>query len=391
MNQAEATTPRYDYTAPRLVDYDGDLSKEWFFIYYIWHLEKGEKVRKRVSVSGATAALRYTNAKRDMKEIERLLRAGATVGKVKVPKAPAKLDATLTSIPEGILFAMSKKKTRIRGTTMENYDSFHRIFSAWLENREYTHLKLKDLNADLVFEFFDYLKEVRQIANKTYNNYHTNFSALMTVLVKRNVLPENPCDCIEKLKVSSSGHTPYSGVQMKTIKQELLSQGDHQMLLFISFCYYTAGRPHTEITTLRVSHLWEKTILITGDNAKNHKAEHVIIPAPLEELLQQYKIRENPPSWFIFGKDGKPGPERVGQNLFYKKQRRLLNKLGLTYGAYDVYGFKHTAVIDLYNAGVDIKDIQRHCRHSSITQTDKYLRDLGLIKNDELAAKYPRF
>lgn len=115
------------------------------------------------------------------------------------------------------------------------------------------------------------------------------------------------------------------------------------------------GRPHTEITTLRVIHLWEKTILITGDNAKNHKAEHVIIPAPLEEMPEEQNIREYPPSYYVLGKEGKPGPERVGQNLFYKNQRLLLGKLGMTYRAYYVYGFKHTAVIDLYNAGVDIK------------------------------------
>jgi hypothetical protein len=255
MNQAEITPQKHPFKLPRLVDYEGDLSKDWFFIYYVWDLGKEQLVRKRVAVTGATAALRRANAKRDIKTITDLLVGGATVGKIKVLKKPVKLDAATTTIPDAIQHAMAKKKTRIRGTTMENYDSFHRVLSAWLESKEYTHLKLKDLSQNLVWEFFDYLKEVRQVANKTYNNYHTNFSALITVLVKQNVIGENPCDCTEKLKVSSSGHTPYSSAQMKTIKQELLRQGDQQMLLFISFCYYTAGRPHTEITTLRVCHL----------------------------------------------------------------------------------------------------------------------------------------
>jgi hypothetical protein len=72
----------------------------------------------------------------------------------------------------------------------------------------------------------------------------------------------------------------------------------------------------------------------------------------------------------VFSKDKKPGIEMVGVNYFYKKHRKLLNKLGLTDEAYTLYGYKHTGVINLYIATKDISVVQRHCRHSSSSQTE---------------------
>jgi hypothetical protein len=116
MNQVGSSPVKYPFKLPRLVDYDGDLSKDWLFIYYVRDLGKEYLVRKRVAVTGATAALRKASAKRDIKTITDLLVAGAMVGKLKVLKKPAKLDAGTITIPDAILHAMAKKKTRIRGT-----------------------------------------------------------------------------------------------------------------------------------------------------------------------------------------------------------------------------------------------------------------------------------
>ncbi len=63
--------------------------------------------------------------------------------------------------------------------------------------------------------------------------------------------------------------------------------------------------------------------------------------------------------------------------------------LKLTDRPYDLYGWKHTGVIALYQATKDVKLIQRQCRHSSLDQTDKYLRDLGLFLNDEQLSDFP--
>ena len=45
----------------------------------------------------------------------------------------------------------------------------------------------------------------------------------------------------------------------------------------------------------------------------------------------------------------------------------------------DLYSFKHSGVIAAYRATKDIKLIQEYCGHKNIADTDKYLRELGLI------------
>ncbi|MBD2704777.1 hypothetical protein IC229_29355 [Spirosoma sp. BT702] len=66
----------------------------------------------------------------------------------------------------------------------------------------------------------------------------------------------------------------------------------------------------------------------------------------------------------------------------------MLDYLGFPPG-YDLYGWKHTGVIALYMATKDMKLIQQQCGHSTITQTDEYLRDLGLFLDYDILDTFP--
>lgn len=57
--------------------------------------------------------------------------------------------------------------------------------------------------------------------------------------------------------------------------------------------------------------------------------------------------------------------------------QKLIKDLNLS-NDYTLYSWKHSGVVAAYNAGVDIKTIQNHCRHQSLEQTDIYLKSLGL-------------
>lgn len=51
---------------------------------------------------------------------------------------------------------------------------------------------------------------------------------------------------------------------------------------------------------------------------------------------------------------------------------------------YTLYSWKHTGAIALYNKTKDIKKIMAQMRHASISETDNYLRDLGIIQDSSL-------
>ena len=60
-----------------------------------------------------------------------------------------------------------------------------------------------------------------------------------------------------------------------------------------------------------------------------------------------------------------------------------MEELKLTDKEYTIYGYKHTGAISLYRKTKDIKKVEQHCRHSTIQQTNQYLRDLGVLAEDE--------
>ncbi|WP_133121553.1 hypothetical protein [Raineya orbicola] len=51
--------------------------------------------------------------------------------------------------------------------------------------------------------------------------------------------------------------------------------------------------------------------------------------------------------------------------------------------------WKHTGVVAYYKAGAGIKFIQTQCRHSSLDETNRYLKDLGLFENEEIIKNAP--
>jgi integrase len=382
--------PQYDYIEPRLVDYKGDLSKDWYIIYYIWNTEKNCKVRKRAIVKGDSKTARKAYARKEIEQISEYLKAGYTVGKKQPVVKLGEVDMNTLTLEAAVEHAISRKGASIKPNTLKSYQSFRNVLKEWIETAHYQMLLLKDVKAGTIHEFFDYLKGKRKVENKTYNNYLGYLTTIFNWYISREYLVRNPCNKVEKLKVQSGGHTPYTNAQVKQIKELIEQKGDQQLLLFIQFIFYTLVRPG-ELRQLRISNIGDKTLFISPDISKNRKGEHVLIPPALERLIIEFKLRDYPKQLYIFGNKGVPSTVQVGSSYFYKRHRKILNRLGLVGEEYDLYAYKHTAVINLFNAGVDIKDIQRQCRHASISQTDQYLKNLGLIKNDELMVKYPEF
>lgn len=113
-----------------------------------------------------------------------------------------------------------------------------------------------------------------------------------------------------------------------------------------------------------------------------------IIPVPLHQLFQSLNIRSYPANYYLFTKSGVPGREPVGESYFYDRHRKMLKYLAFEQG-YDLYGWKHTGVINLYLATKDMKLIQQQCGHSSILQTDEYLRDLGMFLDYKRLDSFP--
>ncbi len=283
-------------------------------------------------------------------------------------------------------------QARISQNMHSSYKTFYRLVSEWLTENKWEDLLLSQCNLKVATHFFLYLKETRGVGNKTYNNYRGYFSILFNFYIDQQELPlKNPITRVESLSVEASElHLPFSNAQLSAIQEKLLEQGDKQLLLFISFIYYTFARPTEEVRLLQVKDIREKTIFIPSRRAKNNKGEHITIHPDLEVLIKEHGLRDYPKDYYIFTADQKPGEVPAGVNYFYKRHKKLLEELGLADQSYTLYGYKHTGAINLYNATKDLLTVQRHCRHSTAAQTETYLRKYGVIANEK-ALQIPRF
>lgn len=371
---------------PVLNDRDNDLQKRWYVSFYLWDAAQAKFVRKTDFSMNHIKTLkdRKEYCKKLIEELSAMMMKGA------VANAPVIAPKNEVTWKDAFEIVFEHKKTSISKNTLRWYVTLRNAVNDFFELSKKSNVMLIDFSSKVVYEFLDFLKAVKKVDNKTYNNYMTTLSTVFAFLVEREYIKDNPCKKIKKLGVKSGNHTPYTNAQISEIKKVMNEKGYDTLLIFVQFIYYTLARPK-ELKELRVRDIGEKTILFRGAISKNKKSQFVVIPDGLEKIIQKEGIRKMPADFYVFGVKGKPSEKAIWRDYFYSQFAEVLKYLGLVGKQYTIYSFKHTAVINLFQAGVDIKDIQVQCRHSSIAQTDTYLKDLGLIKNDTLKANYPQF
>ena len=234
------------------------------------------------------------------------------------------------------------------------------------------------------------------LSNRGHNNAKDNAQAVFLHWARRVNRPGvtqlllNPfADLLDKTTVSSK-HRAFTDEQRIDFRTKCEGMQEYQLLLFVQFMFYTFFRPREELRNLRISDIRENTVRIDGKKAKNNEEAYVEIPPPLQELIENLKLRSCPPNFYVFTHAGVPGPERVGPDYFYQHHVRVLAKLGWI-GSYDMYSWKHTGVIALWRATENIRLVQQHCRHSTAVQTEEYLRDLGIIVRHTQIQDFPEF
>lgn len=398
--QQQGMTPgekeQYPYREARLSDAGGDLSKQWVVVYYAWHTGEKKLIRKRVRIEGATVVERMKTASGIIKEINRALKKGAHIAPESDTSAelldwakpePKPIDPSQKTVTlvEAIDYYLKQKTQSLSPTTMHGYTAGLRRLRVYAEDKGWQNRTLGKITPKLLFDFFDMLNE--EVENKTYNNYLLVVSALFQFYVDRETLLKNPCKALNKLPTETGGNIPFTQAQAVAMKEKMLELGDNQLWLFCALMYYTFCRPGHELRFLKVRDIGPQTILIRSEFSKSNKAKRVNIPPGLEEILQSQHIRAYPPNHYVFSVDRKPGMQSVGSTYFYKRHRKILELLKL--GDHSMYAWKHSGNIAAYLAGADLMYLKDQNGHHSVSQTEQYLKDLGLIRSTTGAAIHP--
>jgi integrase len=377
----------------RLVDYDGDLSRLWYIIFYAYDPAAKRLRRKRVGkeeLNGIPTLIeRRDEARKIIDALNHELEGTAQLKPILREKLADEAPG-FNFRSMGVIDALSyvteyKQSQKKSDSTLKGYRALKRSMGEFMDHLQLSRgMPLKNVNRTFIQRYLDYLRTESGIGNKTYNVAKGIFHSAVEVLRSQDtkLFPDaNPVARFVNMPVVSKKHAAYTTDQVDKLRQ-LIGDRDQQMLLFIRFIYFTLARPK-ELRLLKVSdiRLDFKRILVRGEVSKTSIEEFVGISPALEDIINQSGILKYPADNYVFGIKGSPDLIPVGKNYFGKRFRVFITESQFRQlnPNYSLYSFKHTGAVQLYLATKDPYLVQRQCRHTTLDQTMTYLKDLGLF------------
>ncbi len=246
------------------------------------------------------------------------------------------------------------------------------IFIKWLDQKNLQHITHEHVSYNLIYEYRNYLLKNR--SNRTVNNYIQSLSNVFNKLIElKKYKGENYCKKLNLLPEQSNKHTPYQKHQAEQLSQYMQKRYP-QLLFFARFVTYAFLRC-AEIQRLQVGKIdFESEVIrmdaynVKTNKSRNKKILHLFMP-------QLMHLKNLPPHYYVFGKDGKPGPEPAHSQYFSRRFKVVKDKFGLTKN-HTIYGFRHTTVIMLIKNGVDKYEIMKYTGHTTLAAFQAYINSI---------------
>ncbi len=363
-----------------LYDASGDLSKRWYVGYYFLHPETGKYKLFQVYISSKidTKQARRVRANQLIDQINGKLRRGFNPF--------SKENISFTNIVLAIEAILKYKASYSKYRTTITDKSCCKALFTWLKLTGNNMLTIESFNHQHAYQFMDYLKDVRNISNRTYNNYKERISTIFNFLVDREYILVNPFKKIKKLPETQRTVKAYSPAEVQLLKSKC-PEMDPELWIVCQLVYYCALRP-AEIVRLKIRdlNLPANHIVLSGEITKNRQNSIIKLPAPMALALQQLNFSGCDPDDYIFSKNLLPGKEAIAPTRLAERFKRFKDYIGLKRNLYEL---KHTGIGLNIQQGANINDIKYHCRHSDIKMTEEYLKAFQSNTSDKFINSFP--
>lgn len=286
-----------------------------------------------------------------------------------------------SSSPSVLIEMNEKYRVRFRLKTYQTNRSIITTFHTWLKTHADRYVTPKQ-----AYDFLTHLKSSGR-SNTTVHNYKLRLCALYNKWKRaEGSNANNPFSNIESMKGKARSLMYFTPEQTERIKRYCI-ENDPQLWLAIRLLFYCFIRPG-ELRLLKVGDIsiTYNFIELCSDISKNRKTEKVTIPVqmlpPLTEVVQTNN------SYYIFGKQGRPGSIPLSTNDLSNRHRKVLKELNI-HGRYALYSWKHTGVVMAVKSGINLKDLQLQLRHHSLDMVNEYMKDLGVTDSEALRNNFP--
>lgn len=392
------------YKKPVIKNYNGDLSKDWYVYFSVYDPNQGKMIpiKKYEGLKNITDLTARNIAAVKLKEYwESKLASGWT------PWFSG--DVVYTSQLEyqkrnaaGIRKCYSKRSFDYLATkyfnekiavrkfadkTNGSYKSKLRQFGLWLEQQNLHDTDISKINHAVILQFFRY-----QIIDLNRNRLTCEkYLQVLRSFFDYVCVTNNPVHNVDlPVYIETDTNRPITVAHRKILYTEI-AKTDIWLWLAVQFISYTFVRCGRELRNMKVG--WidfdNGRLAIPPYFGKNRDICRIIIPDHfLNELKFKYYLHLINKEYYIFARNGVPGPEMIGHNTMRNRFNRIRDRLNLP-KSYKFYSPRHTAAKMASDANIPIKHLQQQMRHKNLETTDKYISKLQGFESDNIKYQFP--
>lgn len=254
--------------------------------------------------------------------------------------------------------------------TVYGYIKFLKRFLADME-KPFTEIATFDVRVWLA-------KMQKEISLRTCENYRSYLSAFYIWMEKEEIITRNPMNKISPIKFTQEVKTPFSDVEIDTIRMNCKNKRDRAIIELL----LSSGIRVSELAHLKINDVdfVNKSILIR--EAKGGKQRVVYITDICLTHLKEYIKSRNDNYDCLFITRNKTAMTK-------DSIENSLRKLGKISGVENVHPhrFRRTFATNLYKRGMDIRSIQKLMGHTNIDTTTIYVN----TNQDIINAEYRRY
>lgn len=374
-----------NYADPWLNDRGGDLRKKWYVGYKVRDPKTDQWKYPQEYISSKkykTAKERYERGKVLIEAIKELLKEHYEDKK----QPTSEINQKLFIVP-AIQSALANIKNKLELTTYNSYNSVANKLFDWIKANEMEGMYIHEFKTKQAAAFCQHLGNIVN-SNRTFNNNKTHLSSIFKELKRSmHVIDHNPWHEIENRKVSKPKKGIWTAKDLKKYLQSV-KQNDHQLYIASLFVFHVYARP-IELTRLKVEDIDLNKGLVWLEIKKgdDYRKEPGSLSSELSTLLKK-AIKDLPKDVYFFSRGLQPGRHKIVPQRFGKSFRAIRDKLDLERPKCEFYELKHTGNSIAKAKGVPMENIQLQNRHTSITTTENYIRELQIV-NDNYFKNFP--
>jgi len=377
----EVNKEMFEFEPLELYDAGGDMSINWYFVLYFRNPVTGdmERLKPTFNINRIhNKADRYTYASKVKKLINRKLKLGEIN-----PFQQAKITEVSSKVLIDELRTINATHTKkMSDETKKSYTTYVNRLSDFLTENELEKIRPDQFTASHAQNFQLSLSEEKELANPTINSNIGRIRGYFDTLRKKRMIIVNPFTDVKSLPMRRSfKYVPFSEDEKKAIADKLRRESP-SLYLLSQIIYNCFGRPKELCSLTRSDFDFSgegKYLILKHDNIKNNRTSYRQIHRPLYDLLISMGIDRYPMNEKIFADIiGNSSVKEVQRkSVTYLWHKLIIEDLGINN---NLYALKHTGNCDyiMTNPQYDILWLQQQNGHSSIEQTQKYIRDLPI-------------